>query len=424
MMMSLSQIFSVPATKTPAAISATFHFSSFSIGAATQNCTTPKKPALKQRSTKRTKKYLSNSPPHSHCIPVIFSSSEKGADVTVASVEEQLEVEASGGTKLVADEFISACSDETFDLIALPTTCHPAFMDKLPTFWAVKSNLQVSGELTTSRGPGTTFQFSVSLVEQLFGESVAKEICDSMLLNLDYDNSRKDEFDEVSWSLGHVPQVLIPVANGSQEIEVVTVVDILRRAKANVLVASVEKSRQILASNGTKIIADKMISDAADSVYDLIILPESWRERLHKSRILKKLLKEQHSAGRIFGAICSSPAILHRQGLLKDKRATAHPSVISTLHDAVNSARVVIDGKLITGKGLSTATDFTLAIVSKLLGKQGRGVWPKIVSCAHVCGCGCMLPGVLRWCKDSTNNCKYGTADFALSGIPVMLFLR
>ena len=48
-------------------------------------------------------------------------------------------------------------------------------MDKLPTFWAVKSNIQVSGELTTSRGPGTTFQFALSLVEQLFGESAASE---------------------------------------------------------------------------------------------------------------------------------------------------------------------------------------------------------------------------------------------------------
>ena len=49
-------------------------------------------------------------------------------------------------------------------------------MDKLPTFWAVKSSIQVSGELTTSRGPGTTFEFSLSLVEQLFGESIAKEV--------------------------------------------------------------------------------------------------------------------------------------------------------------------------------------------------------------------------------------------------------
>lgn len=55
-------------------------------------------------------------------------------------------------------------------------TCHPAFMDKLSSFWAVKSNIQVSGELTTSRGPGTTFEFALSLVEQLSGESAAHEV--------------------------------------------------------------------------------------------------------------------------------------------------------------------------------------------------------------------------------------------------------
>lgn len=61
-------------------------------------------------------------------------------------------------------------------IIFCKITGHPAFMDKLPTFWAVKSNIQVSGELTTSRGPGTAFEFALSLVEQLFGSSVSEEI--------------------------------------------------------------------------------------------------------------------------------------------------------------------------------------------------------------------------------------------------------
>ena len=60
-------------------------------------------------------------------------------------------------------------------------TCHPAFNDKLPTFWAVKSNIQVSGELTTSRGPGTSFEFAITLVEQLFGEFVAKAVAESLV---------------------------------------------------------------------------------------------------------------------------------------------------------------------------------------------------------------------------------------------------
>ncbi|KAG8364255.1 hypothetical protein BUALT_Bualt19G0109200 [Buddleja alternifolia] len=443
-MKSLSPLFSLPNSRTPPAISAIFNSSICSVIRNSNN--TQQNPTLKRRRSSKPTINISPAPliipttippssvpPKKVLVPIGFGTEEMeavimidvlrraGAAVTVASVEERLEVEASGGTRLVADSLISACSDEIYDLVALPggmpgssrlrdckilqditskqaeakrlyaaicaapaitllpwgllkrkpTTCHPAFMDKISPFWAVKSNLQVSGELTTSRGPGTSFVFAVSLVEQLFGESVAKEICDLMLLNVADEDSRKQEFDEVSWSLDHAPQVLIPVANGSEEIEVVTIIDILRRANANVVVVSVEKSLQIVASSGTNIIADKMISAVADSIYDVIILAggTSGSERLHKSKILKKLLKEQQSGGRVLGAIGSSPAILHKQGLLKDKRTTGHPSITSTLNDGVSGARVVIDEKVITSKGLSTATHFALAIVSKLFGQ-------------------------------------------------------
>ncbi|XP_059652884.1 protein DJ-1 homolog C [Cornus florida] len=437
----------------PMAVSASnLHFSTFAIMPIAQQRKTP----ISKRSSKLTKTLSPTPPPTAISttetststttttatsslspkkvlVPIGFGTEEMeavilvdvlrraGAEVTVASVERQLEIEASGGIRLVADTSISTCSDEIFDLVALPggmpgsarlrdckvlreitskqaegkrlygaicaapavtllpwglirrkqTTCHPAFMDKLPHFWAVKSNIQVSGELTTSRGPGTSFEFAVTLVDQLFGESVAKEVGELLLMKTALDNPRKEEFNEVEWAIGHNPHVLIPVANGSEEIEVVTIVDILRRAKVDVVVASVEKSTQILASQGTKIVADKSIDSASESIYDLIILPGgiAGAERLHRSKVLKKLLKEQESAGRAYGAICSSPAVLHKQGLLKDRRATAHPSVMSKLtNEVVDGARVVIDGKIITSKGLATATDFALAIVSKVFG--------------------------------------------------------
>lgn len=345
---------------------------------------------------------------------------QAGAHVTVASVEPQLEVEGSGSLKLVADVSINSCADKIFDLIALPggmpgsvrlrdcevlrqitskhaenkrlygaicaapavtllpwgllrrkrTTCHPAFMDKLSTFWAVKSNVQVSGELTTSRGPGTAFEFALSLVEQLYSDSVAQEVRDSLLLSTE-DNHSKEEFNQVEWSLDHPPHALIPIANGSNEIEIVTIADILRRAKVNVVVASVEKSLQISASQGTKIVADKSLVVAAESIYDLIILPGgvNGAEKLNKSRVLKKLLKEQESAGRIYGALCSSTELLQRQGLLKDRKITAHPSIIEKLKcEAIDGAKVVIDGKLITSKGLASSMAFALAIVRKCFG--------------------------------------------------------
>ncbi|CAL5329264.1 hypothetical protein CsSME_00009598 [Camellia sinensis var. sinensis] len=443
-MTSLSSFLSIPPLnpssphQPPMAVSLTTLHSSPFASMPTQQ---PKKPTSK-RSSKPTKTLsptttptttTNSHPPKKVLVPIGLGSEEMeavilvgvlrraGADVTMASVEPELEIKAYCGTRLVADTSISACSDEIFDLVALPggmpgsvrlrdceilrkitskqaeekrlysaicaapavtllpwgllkrkqMTCHPAFMHKLPTFRAVKSNIQVSGELTTSRGPGTSFVFAITLVEQLLGESVAKEVGELLLMNSANENPRKEEFNGVDWTVDHNPHVLIPVANGSEEIEVVTIVDILRRAKVDVVIASVEKSVQILASHGTKIVADKLIGSAAESIYDLIILPGgiAGAERLHKSRVLKKLLKEQESTGRIYGAICSSPAVLHRQGLLKDKRATAHPSIISELtNKAVDGAGVVIDGKLITSRGLASAADFALAIVSKLFG--------------------------------------------------------
>lgn len=80
-------------------------------------------------------------------------------------------------------------------------------------------------------------------------------------------------FAEIMFRCQNTLQVLIPVANGTEEIEVVIIIDILRRAKVTVIVASVERSIRISASQGTQIIADKLIGDAAGSKYDLIILP-------------------------------------------------------------------------------------------------------------------------------------------------------
>ncbi|KAJ0801018.1 putative protein/nucleic acid deglycase DJ-1, class I glutamine amidotransferase [Helianthus annuus] len=256
----------------------------------------------------------------------------------------------------------------------LQTTCHPAFFDKLPTFRAIKTNLQVSEELTTSRGPGTCFQFSVSLVEQLFGESASTEMSKFLLMDTTDEVSRIEEFNKVEWAVDHTPRVLIPVANGYEDTEVVTVVDILRRAKLDVTVVSVEKTLSVVGSQGIKMVADELLKNAAESIFDLIILPGgvSCVERLQKSRILKKLLKEQVSSGRKYGAICSSPSILHKQGLLKNKKATAHPSMVSMLDSStIVSSQVVVDGRLITCRGLSSAPNFALAIIAKFCG-HGR----------------------------------------------------
>ncbi|XP_077224838.1 class I glutamine amidotransferase-like superfamily protein isoform X2 [Tasmannia lanceolata] len=321
--------------------------------------TQPQKRRTSSSSSKRTLKStpLSLPPSKKVLVPIGFGTEEieavilidvlrrAGAEVLVASVEPQLEIEASAGTKLVADMFISACSNEIFDLVALPggmpgsarlrdceilrnitrkqaeekrlygaicaapavvlepwgllrrkqMTCHPAFMDKLPTFWAVKSTIQVSGELTTSRGPGTSFEFALSLVEQLFGNLVAEEIGGMLLMHAGGGHHRKEEFNTVEWSFDHIPHVLIPIANGCEEMEVVMMVDILRRAKVDVVVASVEKSMQIVASRKTKIVADKSIDAAAESIYDLIILPNQRSKMSHILLLIRSVWRDNRN---------------------------------------------------------------------------------------------------------------------------------
>lgn len=343
-----------------------------------------------------------------------------GADVLLASVEQGLQVEGSSRTMIEADAYVSDCAHEVFDLVVLPggmpgsarlrdseilrkitanqaekrrfygaicaapavalkpwgllrkktITCHPAFMDKIPSFRAVKSNIQVSGELTTSRGPGTTFEFALSFVEQLFGDTVAENVGGKLLMT-SAGAHRKQEFNQVEWSFDRTPHILVPVANGCEETEVVVLVDILRRAKADVVVASVEKSTKVVASQQTRIIADKLIEEASDSTYDLVVLPGgvTGAERLHNSKVLKRLLKEQKEGGRMYGGICSSAAILQKQGLIMEKVTVSHPEVFSKpTGQGFNEADIVIDGKLITGRGLGTVLDFSLAIVHKLFG--------------------------------------------------------
>ncbi|KAG8087418.1 hypothetical protein GUJ93_ZPchr0010g11089 [Zizania palustris] len=221
-----------------------------------------------------------------------------GADVTLASVEDSLEVEASCGSRIIADKPIAACADQMFDLVALPggmpgsvrlrdneilqritvrqaeekrlygaicaapavvlmpwglhkrkkITCHPSFIGDLPTFRAVESNVHVSGELTTSRGPGTTFQFALSFVEQLFGPCAAEVMDNTLMTQVNNNLERSVEVNGIEWSSDHNPHVLIPIANGSEEMEIIMLVDVLRRANVNVVLASVEKSTNIVGS--------------------------------------------------------------------------------------------------------------------------------------------------------------------------------
>lgn len=170
--------------------------------------------------------------------------------------------------------------------------------------------------------------------------------------------------------------VLIPVADGSEDIESVTLIDVLRRAEADVTVASIADSATITAARGTRITADAQLDDVIDQDYDLIVLPggRGGAEALRDCAPLIERLKQQKKAGKLYGAICASPGVaLAPHGLLDDVAATGHPAFQDPLpnQDQVQE-RVVRDGQCLTSQGPGTALEYSLALVEALFGTEKR----------------------------------------------------
>eukprot|EP01088_Endostelium_zonatum_P012238 TRINITY_DN26424_c0_g1_i1.p1 TRINITY_DN26424_c0_g1~~TRINITY_DN26424_c0_g1_i1.p1 ORF type:complete len:196 (+),score=44.80 TRINITY_DN26424_c0_g1_i1:37-624(+) len=170
-------------------------------------------------------------------------------------------------------------------------------------------------------------------------------------------------------------KVLVAIGNGSEEIEAVCIIDTLRRAGANVTVASVEDSLQVEMSRKVKIVADALIKDLNET-FDLIALPGGMpgAERLRDSSHLKQLLQQQKQNDRFYAALCASPAVVfaHHQ-LIDDKQTTCYPNdkfVASLPKKDHLEDRVVVDGKCITSRGPGTSLEFSLVLVEQLYGKE------------------------------------------------------
>jgi 4-methyl-5(b-hydroxyethyl)-thiazole monophosphate biosynthesis len=168
-------------------------------------------------------------------------------------------------------------------------------------------------------------------------------------------------------------EVLVPIANGTEEIEAVCIIDVLRRAGAHVTVASVDQL-QITASRGVNLVADCLIEDCRERAFDLIVLPGGMpgAERLRDSQTLTEMLWRQQKAGKWYAAICAAPAVvLAHHGLLAGCRATAHPAFVGKLGNRLAAeSRVVVDGHCVTSRGPGTAIEFALALVALLYDRQ------------------------------------------------------
>ena len=167
--------------------------------------------------------------------------------------------------------------------------------------------------------------------------------------------------------------VLVAVAEGSEELETVCIVDVLRRAGASTILASVG-NLEVNGSKGVKLIADRLLTACVGGTYDLVALPGGMpgSEHLRDSAELIEMLKQQRTEGRLYAAICAAPAVaLYPRGLLEGRRATCHPNFAHLVSNVeLLDAAVVVDGNCITSRGAGTAVEFSLTLVEQLYGKE------------------------------------------------------
>ncbi len=175
---------------------------------------------------------------------------------------------------------------------------------------------------------------------------------------------------------GTVKKALVLLANGCEEMEAVTTIDILRRGGIDVTVAGVT-GNVVTASRGVKLVPDLSLDEALKhGPWDMVVMPGGMdgTRALTEDQRVQSLLRETHAGGRVVAAICAAPMALERAGLLKGRRFTAYPGVLKV--DAgggtYTGTRVEIDGNVVTSRGPGTAVDFALALVELAAGKAMR----------------------------------------------------
>ncbi|GJL78209.1 MAG: 4-methyl-5(B-hydroxyethyl)-thiazole monophosphate biosynthesis protein [Nitrospinaceae bacterium] len=180
-------------------------------------------------------------------------------------------------------------------------------------------------------------------------------------------------------------KVLVPLAPGFEEIETVTIVDILRRAGARVTLAGTEEG-VLQGSRGINLVADSRLNEVDPEEFDLVVLPggQPGTSNLQKDERVAEILKAMARSGKTIAAICAAPLVLQSAGLLKDKTTTSHPSIKDELKEIQYSEdRVAVDGNLVTSRGPGTAMEFAMKLVEILFDKDrmetvNKGVMAKL----------------------------------------------
>lgn len=162
------------------------------------------------------------------------------------------------------------------------------------------------------------------------------------------------------------------LADGFEEIEAITPIDLLRRANIEITSISISNSKTVVGAHNISIEADSLFSDLNFENAELLILPGGMpgTKNLDEHAGLKKILEQQVIQGKLIAAICAAPSILGKMNLLKDKEATCYPGFENQLIGAsLSESKVIQSGAIITAMGAGVAIEFSLKIIENLKGK-------------------------------------------------------
>lgn len=171
-------------------------------------------------------------------------------------------------------------------------------------------------------------------------------------------------------------RVLVPIAEGSEELETITIVDLLRRAEIEVVIAGLT-DEPVIMSRQTVILPDMSLDEALGEDFDMVVLPggAAGAENLDADARIHELVKRMANSGKFVGAICAAPKVLAHAGLLNGKTATGYPGFLDLPEQPEvksTGGAVEVDEKIVTSRGPGTAMDFALKLIELLEGKAKR----------------------------------------------------
>jgi len=171
-------------------------------------------------------------------------------------------------------------------------------------------------------------------------------------------------------------RVLVPLAQGCEELEAITITDLLVRAGVDVTTAGLDE-QPVVCSRGAKLIPDTNIQDVKDKQFDMVVLPGGLpgADHLRDNSTVQNIIKKHAEADCYVAAICAAPKALAQAGVLQNKKATGYPGVLNDLGleaTEIKNTAIEVDGKVITSRGPGTAMDFSLQLIEILQGAEKR----------------------------------------------------